>query len=64
MRKIEEILVKEAPAVRVTRGESRMSFVLGSERIFMTAKTAEEFAVSLEKAARRIRNAIAKASGK
>jgi hypothetical protein len=55
MPKVEDVVVNTWTYVRVANGEPRMSFVLGSQRIHMNAKIAEDFAQKLTKAAERIR---------
>jgi translation initiation factor IF-1 len=62
MPKVEDVVVNTWTYVRVANGEPRMSFVLGSQRIHMNAKIAEDFAVKLTKAAERIRKS--KVTGK
>jgi len=62
MPKVEDVVVNTWTYVRVANGEPRMSFVLGSQRIHMNAKIAEDFAQKLVKAAERIRKS--KAVGK
>jgi hypothetical protein len=54
-KRIEELVVLEDIAVKVVRNAPDMSFVINSQRFFLSPDIAERFAISLEKAARRIR---------
>jgi hypothetical protein len=59
-KRIEDLVVLEDITVKVVRGAPDMSFVINSQRFFLTPQIAEKFAVSLEKAARRIRKSQGK----
>jgi hypothetical protein len=59
-KRIEELVVLEDIAVKVVRNAPDMSFVINSQRFFLSPDIAERFAISLEKAARRIRKSQGK----